>query len=66
MLSEEWRKSSLSTPDGNCAEARLKKGLIEVRDSKQGGTGPVLRFTPAEWNALKGGFFRGEFDIPLT
>lgn len=50
-----WRKSSYSTPQGNCVEvAATPNGEIAVRDSKQA-LGPVLTFTPAAWRALTAG-----------
>jgi hypothetical protein len=36
-------------------------GSVGVRDSKDPG-GPVLVFTPAEWDAFTGGVRDGEFD----
>lgn len=57
-----WVKSSLSLSNGNCIEvADLAGGGIGVRDSKDS-EGPVLRFTPDEWNAFLGGVRNGEFD----
>jgi hypothetical protein len=57
-----WIKSSLSFSNGNCVEvADLAAGEIGVRDSKDR-QGPVLRFTPAEWDAFVGGVHNGEFD----
>jgi hypothetical protein len=57
-----WTKSSLSFANGNCVEAaRLPDGGIGVRDSKDSG-GPVLRFTPDEWNAFLAGVRNAEFD----
>jgi hypothetical protein len=57
-----WRKSTLSLSNGNCVEvADLPNGTIGVRHSKHT-RGPVLRFTPAEWNAFVGGVRNGEFD----
>jgi Domain of unknown function (DUF397) len=57
-----WVKSSLSFANGDCVEvASLPDGQIGVRDSKDA-TGPVLRFTPAEWKAFLGGARNGEFD----
>jgi Domain of unknown function (DUF397) len=57
-----WVKSSLSFSNGNCVEvASLPEGGIGVRDSKDS-AGPVLRFTPDEWNAFLGGVRNGEFD----
>lgn len=56
-----WVKSSLSYCNSNCVEvASLPDGWIGVRDSKDT-QGPVLRFTPAEWNAFVGGVRNGEF-----
>ncbi|HEY2287568.1 MAG TPA: DUF397 domain-containing protein [Streptosporangiaceae bacterium] len=57
-----WIKSSLSFSNGNCVEvASLPDDGVGVRDSKDS-TGPVLRFTPAEWDAFVGGVRNGEFD----
>lgn len=57
-----WRKSSLSFSNGNCVEAaRLPDGGTALRDSKDP-DGPVLAFTPAEWDAFLGGARAGEFD----
>lgn len=48
-----WRKSSYSEADGNCLDvAHSPSGTISVRDSKQGGTGPTLDFSPSEWAAF--------------
>ena len=57
-----WIKSSLSFSNGNCVEvASMSAGEIGVRDSKDP-EGPVLRFTPDEWQAFLGGARNGEFD----
>ena len=57
-----WIKSSLSFSNGNCVEvASLPDDGVGVRDSKDS-SGPVLRFTPAEWDAFVGGVRNGEFD----
>ena len=60
----DWRKSSYSGGNGGeCVEvADLPDGGRAVRDSKLGDTGPVLRFTPAEWQAFVAGVRDGEFD----
>lgn len=48
-----WRKSRLSEANGACLEVALSKnGTIGVRDSKQGGSGPILDFSPREWRAF--------------
>ncbi|MBR7839666.1 DUF397 domain-containing protein [Actinospica durhamensis] len=62
VMEAGWRKSSYSNGQGNCVEFKQEDGLILVRDSKQGGTGPVLRFTHAEVGAFLLGAKDGEFD----
>jgi hypothetical protein len=55
-----WHKSSFST-GGNCVEvATTAEGAVLVRDSKDP-HGPVLAFTPAEWDAFRHGIRAGEF-----
>jgi uncharacterized protein DUF397 len=57
-----WIKSSLSFSNSNCVEvASLPGNGIGVRDSKDT-EGPVLQFTPSEWDAFLGGVRNGEFD----
>ena len=57
-----WIKSSLSFSNSNCVEvASLPGNGIGVRDSKDT-EGPVLQFTPGEWDAFLGGVRNGEFD----
>jgi hypothetical protein len=58
----KWVKSSLSNSFANCVEvADLGGGTVGVRDSKDP-DGPVLVFTPGEWQAFLGGARGGEFD----
>ena len=57
-----WVKSALSDNTGSCVEQRRNGDLIEVRDTKDRGTGPILRFTPAEFAAWLHGARSGEFD----
>ncbi|GAA3126896.1 DUF397 domain-containing protein [Planomonospora alba] len=58
-----WKKSARSAANGNCVEvARLSGGRVGVRDSKDR-QGPVLIFTPGEWDAFVGGVKDGEFDL---
>lgn len=57
-----WVKSSLSFSNGNCVEvAELPDGGAAVRNSRHP-DGPVLQFTPDEWQAFIGGAKLGEFD----
>ena len=59
-----WRTSSRSNGGGgNCVEvADLADGGRVVRDTKDHGQGPVLRFTAREWVAFVEGVKLGEFD----
>jgi Domain of unknown function (DUF397) len=65
-----WCKSSFSSGNGGaCVEIALVPGskegsdhVIAMRDSKQP-DGPVLIFTPAEWEAFILGVQDGEFDL---
>jgi uncharacterized protein DUF397 len=62
MTRSIWVKSSLSFANGNCVEVSDQPGgTIGVRNSRDRG-GPVLRFTPDEWQAFLGGVRNGEFD----
>jgi hypothetical protein len=59
---QNWTKSSLSYGNGQCVEvAGLSDDVIMVRDSKNA-KGPILGFTPGEWDAFVGGVRNGEFD----
>jgi hypothetical protein len=64
VSSATWRKSSYSGGNGGgCVEvARNLPGIVAVRDSKDR-TGPVLTFTPAEWEAFTAGVKSGELDL---
>jgi hypothetical protein len=45
-----WRKSSYSGSNGgNCVEVGGHVRRVLVRDTKQAGTGPVLRFALDSW-----------------
>ena len=69
-----WQKASQSADGSNCVEVTVtydtsaaghKAGsekLYLMRDSKNP-DGPVLAFTPAEWEAFILGVKDGEFDI---
>lgn len=60
----EFRKSSFSQYVWNqCVEVAFREGTIAVRDSKNP-TGPVLEFTPGEWDAFVKGVKNEEFNLP--
>ena len=62
-MNTPWKKSSRSgTNGGACVEVRRHDTSIQVRDSKDP-NGPVLTFTPAEWDAFIDGARKGEFDL---
>ena len=52
--STHWRKSSYSFPDGQeCVEITTElTGWVGIRDSKLGGTSPVLAVSTAAWRAM--------------
>lgn len=57
-----WVKSRRSGPiSDNCVEAAAIPGGVAVRDSKDP-AGPVLYFTPGEFEAFVGGAKDGDFD----
>jgi hypothetical protein len=49
LNSGNWRKSTYSGGQGGqCVEVGQGNGVL-VRDTKNLGAGPALRFVPAEW-----------------
>jgi hypothetical protein len=50
QVEARWRKSSYSgNGGGTCVEVGEGRHSVLVRDTKQNGAGPVLRFPPAVW-----------------
>jgi len=48
-----WRKASYSGGEGgNCVEIGEDANSVLVRDTKQAGTGPVLKFSADAWRKL--------------
>lgn len=56
-----WVKGTRSNASGNCVELTKVGDAYGIRDSKDP-NGPVLEFTPAEWEAFRLGAKAGEFD----
>lgn len=63
MKRNEWHKASASNNGGSCVEVmETDDDAFLLRDTKDNGTGPVLRFTRAEWRAFLAGVSAGEFN----
>jgi hypothetical protein len=60
----KWRKSMVSDT-GGCVEVAFAQGSVGVRDTKDGGTGPILEFNEREWRAFIAGVAAGEFDFDV-
>lgn len=62
MTNAVWRRSG----DADSTEASVEVAMLEtgvaLRDSRKP-EGPILFFTPAEWDAFVGGAKDGEFDL---
>jgi hypothetical protein len=57
-----WQKSTYSNTNG-CVEVAFIDGQVAVRHSKDH-SGPVLVFTPIEWNAFVCGVSDGQLRLP--
>ena len=59
-----WRKSTWSGGNGGqCVEmAVLDGGNVALRDSKDGGSGPILVCTAREWSGFVAGARGGELN----
>jgi hypothetical protein len=62
MTGVTWRTSSFSNGNGGmCVEvAGLPDGRL-MRDTKDHGRGPILRFTESEWKAFVDGVKHADF-----
>jgi hypothetical protein len=45
-----WFKSSFSTASGDCVEVRFDGDVVQVRDTKDQGTGPAITLDAAAWD----------------
>lgn len=61
MAEPTFKISSYCANGGCVAVAALSDGSIAIRDSKAA-AGPVLSFTPDEWDTFIAGVRSGEFD----
>jgi hypothetical protein len=60
-----WQKSSFCNGASGCVEVTpLADGQVALRDGKTQ-DGPVLVFTPSEWDAFTAGVRGGEFDLAV-
>jgi hypothetical protein len=57
-----WVKAALSDGSTSCVEMRRHAGAVEVRDTKDHGTGPILRYTATEFKTWLSGAKNGDFD----
>ena len=58
-----WHKSRRSSGGDNCVEVSFSPdGTVGIRDSKDP-SGPILTFTPGEWDAFVEGVADGEFHL---
>lgn len=57
-----WVKASASNANGTCVEMRRNGRVVEIRDTKDKGNGPILGFTPDELKSFLDGATKGEFD----
>ncbi|HEY6275896.1 MAG TPA: DUF397 domain-containing protein [Streptosporangiaceae bacterium] len=69
LTGADWRRSSFDSRDGASVEIAFVPGskegsghVIAMRDGRHP-DGPVLIFTPAEWEAFTLGVQDGEFDL---
>ncbi|HYZ09444.1 MAG TPA: DUF397 domain-containing protein [Pseudonocardiaceae bacterium] len=59
----QWQRGSQAAGEGDHLEIAFVEGHIAMRNSADP-DGPVLLFTPAEWEAFVLGARDGEFDEP--
>lgn len=58
-------RTAVKSGGTSCVQVARRDGMILVADSKRPG-GPVLAYTPQEWDAFLDGAKKGEFDDFLS
>jgi hypothetical protein len=48
----DWRVATYTGGQGNCVEVGRSAASVAVRDTKDRGSGPVLRFDPVLWRTF--------------
>ena len=61
LTAATWRRAKLCGAHGQCIEIARVGDEIAMRDSKDP-SGPILRYTQAEWQAFIVGAKSGDFD----
>lgn len=61
-LDATWRKSSRSSTNGACVEARIIDRTVQVRDTKLGEESPILPFDAGQWAGFATAVREGQFD----
>ncbi len=56
-----WRKSRVCADGDSCVEVAWVGGRVGVRDSKNGGAGPILVFDEYEWRTFVADVRAGDF-----
>ena len=60
--SGDWIKAKASNDSGSCVEMRRAADLVEVRDSKNGVSGPILRMSREGFSDWVGAAKAGRLD----
>lgn len=63
MSTTPWITSAKSNADQQCVEQRRNGTIVQMRDSKQQGNGPILSTTPTAYQQLLQGAKNGELDL---
>lgn len=56
-----WRRSRVCADGCSCVEVARVGGRVGIRDSKNGGEGPILVFDEYQWRTFVAGVRAGDF-----